>query len=50
MKQIHYNVWFVIEKANERKGKYEDLHDYDTKAGDFDTLKEAHEFVQANER
>ena len=42
---MKYNVWFIIEKADDKNEIYEDLKDEQRLVKSFDSLKDAREYI-----
>ena len=42
---MKYNVWFIIEKADDKNEIYEDLKDEQVLHKSFDSLKEARDYI-----
>jgi len=45
---MKYNVWAIIEKADDKHDIYEDLQDEQTLVKSFKSLKEARDYIYEN--
>ena len=47
--KMKYNVWFIIEKADDKNEIYKDLKDEQVLHKSFNSLKEARNYIKEND-